>query len=50
MKSNTNQRRLMKYRRKVDNAFRRGYGYDRLLILHWRYWHKVHGRHALLWK
>jgi hypothetical protein len=40
--------RLRKYGRKKDAA-RGKAGWDRLARLYWRYWHKVHAGHTLLW-
>ena len=43
--------RLRKYERKVARAFaRRKPALSWLLILKWRYWHRVYGGHVLLWK
>jgi hypothetical protein len=43
--------RLRKYRRKLAAALKRPgrEATERLFALKWRYWHKLHGPHVLLW-
>lgn len=42
--------RLRKYQRRKDRARGNSAKWDRLALLYWRYWHKVHGQHACLWE
>lgn len=46
----TNEQRLRKYARRRESHHRVGRRDEWVIMLYWRYWHKVHGTHECIWE
>ncbi len=42
--------RLRKYQRKKDRARGKADKWERIAMLYWRYWFKVHAQHENIWE